>query len=44
MTKEELYEKIVTLYEQKFAKKPEWVVKCPGRVNIIGRYTKVMFF
>lgn len=27
---------IEELFEKKFHQKPEWIVRCPGRVNLIG--------
>lgn len=36
MQNEEIFKKIENLYIKKFDKKPEYFVKCPGRVNLIG--------
>lgn len=31
-------EECVTLYKQKFGLNPEWLIRCPGRVNLIGEH------
>lgn len=32
------YNGVETLYQQQFHRPPEWIVRCPGRVNLIGLY------
>lgn len=34
-----LNEQAATAFTEQFAQAPEWVVRAPGRVNIIGEHT-----
>ncbi|MDA3874593.1 MAG: galactokinase family protein, partial [Kiritimatiellae bacterium] len=32
-------QKVIHLFQDHFGAKPEWVVRAPGRVNLIGEHT-----
>jgi len=39
LTLEELFDTVVKGFEERYGRKPKWVVAAPGRVNIIGEHT-----